>query len=155
MDTNQWASIAGAVVNVGFSVVVGWYLLTKALPQMQSDFVKALSEQRSELSGMEKDRRTEGKEALAAVLAHCERESVRHAALLKEQAVEHAEAIKDNRETMEEVRDALKDVRQSIHTFVVTSDIMKSGFAKVEALILSLREGRRDRQGPGAGKAPS
>lgn len=42
---NDWAAVATAFANIGFSAVVGWYLLTKAIPQMQDKFSKDLDKQ--------------------------------------------------------------------------------------------------------------
>lgn len=59
-----WASLVGSIVNIGFAAVVGWYLLTKAIPKMQEDF---RGEQKATREGSEKtvlDTRAEHREQI-------------------------------------------------------------------------------------------
>lgn len=42
-----WASLLGSAVNVGFAVAVGWYLLSKAIPEMQRKNDEAQKEART------------------------------------------------------------------------------------------------------------
>lgn len=107
-SVGDWTSIIGTVANIGFSALVGWYLLTKALPKMQDDFLRSLKDQREHFDTTETQRRSEHKDALHAVIQHCERESLRHADVLKVEMSLVTSAIKDQREVMEDVRDALR-----------------------------------------------
>jgi hypothetical protein len=54
-DMAGWPSLLASAVNVGFSIVVGLYLLTKALPKMQQDFRDELKEERTSHIGIIKD----------------------------------------------------------------------------------------------------
>ena len=38
MQTTEWVPLLTLAANIGFSVVVAWYLLSKALPSMQDRF---------------------------------------------------------------------------------------------------------------------
>lgn len=42
----EWLAPLASIANIGFSIVVGWYLITKGLPHMQERFGVALKEQR-------------------------------------------------------------------------------------------------------------
>src|SRR6185437_9690167 len=76
-DANTWAGLFGSMVNLGFAALVGWYLLTKAIPQMHSEFTRALSDQRASHEAREQRAQAQAKADMQAVLEHCERESQR------------------------------------------------------------------------------
>lgn len=42
--------IITAIVNIGFSAIVGWYLLTKAIPNMQQKFSEDMEKQRHDFT---------------------------------------------------------------------------------------------------------
>lgn len=46
--TNEWAPIITAIANLGFSIVIAWYLLSKAIPRIQESFSKDLESQRKD-----------------------------------------------------------------------------------------------------------
>ena len=48
----DYTSLLTGATNILFSCVVGWYLLTKAIPAMQEKFAAALKEQREDFSGL-------------------------------------------------------------------------------------------------------
>lgn len=43
-----WLPVLTAIANIGFSAVVGWYLLTKAIPDMQRKFSEDMDKQRKD-----------------------------------------------------------------------------------------------------------
>lgn len=45
MEAVAITGIVGAVANVGFAGVVGWYLLTRALPKMQDNYLQSIERQ--------------------------------------------------------------------------------------------------------------
>lgn len=45
---NMWAPVVGGGINAIFSIVVGWYLLTKSIPESQEKFNNAIAEQRKD-----------------------------------------------------------------------------------------------------------
>ncbi len=113
-DSSNWMALVGNLVNIGFSAVVGWYLLTKALPEMQKDFRAELQLQRIETSTREKGRIDADREALKMVIDHCEREAIRSAQLLKEEISNNSKVIEDTRNVLEEVRDALHEIKDVV-----------------------------------------
>ena len=66
-EVSGWAGLIGSVVNVGFAAAVGWYLLSKALPEMQQKNDEAQKEQRKDFRDGIKDQRDEFKATLAAM----------------------------------------------------------------------------------------
>lgn len=133
-EVSSWTNIIAAVANIGFSAVVAWFLLTKALPRIQDSFLEELRDARRHYDMVDEKRRNENKDALQVVVAHCEKESIRHVEAAREESTRHSEvvkvelglhtmALKDQREVLEEVRDALRDqkhvledVRQALRT---------------------------------------
>ena len=113
-DVTSWASVISIVVNVGFAGLVGWYLLTKAIPKMQQDFRDELKSQRGDFDQWAKDRRAEDRDQLKQVIDHCERELVRADQAMKQLSTENFKVIDDNRIVLEEVRDVLRDVRNTL-----------------------------------------
>jgi hypothetical protein len=82
---DQLPSMLSVIVNLGFAALVGWYLLTRALPRLQDEFRSDLKAKREEFSIATREARADFKEALlesragfrdalASVLNHCERE---------------------------------------------------------------------------------
>ena len=53
----DWLPYATGIANIGFSILVAWYLLSKAIPNMQDKFSETLKEQRADhISAMERER---------------------------------------------------------------------------------------------------
>jgi hypothetical protein len=113
-DLTGVASIVGAVVNVGFAGVVGWYLLTKAIPSMQKDFKEELNKERQHSENMDTRRRDEHKDALIVVTKHCETESARRDAAFEQYSGLVTAALNDNREVLEQVRDVLRWLKSNV-----------------------------------------
>lgn len=57
MQPNEWVPILTLATNIGFSVVVAWYLLSKALPAMQERFSADLRAQRDDYRAASKQER--------------------------------------------------------------------------------------------------
>lgn len=121
VDGAIWPGIS-TIVNIGFSGVVAWYLLTKALPKMQEAFLADIEkisqrydareeEGKKESERREGDRRSEAREAIKVVIEHCDKESMRHDDVLKVNLNLVTQAVSDQREVLEEVRDVLRDFR--------------------------------------------
>jgi hypothetical protein len=110
-DMSSWAGLAGSIVNLGFAGLVGWYLLTKALPKMQETFSNELAKQRLEAVNSENVRRQEARDALKQVIDHCEREMSRKDAAIAKELSEATKVMEDVRMVMEEVRDVNREVR--------------------------------------------
>ncbi len=120
-DPGNWGSLTAfgsLLVNAGFAGFVGWYLLTKALPAIVDKYTLALGEQQKGFASSLKDqqtafdlrdslRRSDAKDQLAMVLRHCESENHRRDDLSATQMEAFAKCLSDNREVMEEVREAL------------------------------------------------
>jgi hypothetical protein len=66
MQTADWLSILTSIGNIGFSVVVAWYLLSKAIPAMQTRFSSDLKAQQDIFSALLREQREDYKAALAA-----------------------------------------------------------------------------------------
>lgn len=133
----NWIGLLSSAVNVGFSVVVGIYLLTKAIPQMQADHSKALTAEReaflgelrqkradfigeikaikAEFLAEEKDRRADYKETVKSILDHCIRENSHRDEMVKNEMQAVVGALREQGEVMEEVRDVLRDIRATKH----------------------------------------
>jgi hypothetical protein len=73
-DVGTWAGLAGNLVNIGFAAIVGWYLLTRALPAMQQAAQEEQGRQRKDHLEEQGRLRQEFREALKAVTDHCDRE---------------------------------------------------------------------------------
>jgi hypothetical protein len=135
-DTSTWLSVVTSVANMGFAALVGWYLLTKAIPKMQEQYTQSQSQSRDQflvdikstrgefLTEIKEARtyadtreirgQTEAKAALQAVIQHCERESQRRDENLKIEMSLVSVSIKDQREVLEELRDALRDMKSAV-----------------------------------------
>jgi len=118
---SEWSSIISPIIQLGFSVVVCWYLLSKAIPKMQEDQDKARDIQRLDFINALKDVKTTfenreirahdvAKDALETVVKHCEKESILRSEVLKIELGQVVHAINDQRNVLEEVRDALQNV---------------------------------------------
>jgi hypothetical protein len=110
IDTNTAVPLVTLIINMGFSALVAWYLLTKAGPKMQKDFIDGLQAQRDRYDKLDSRRTIDAKEALEIVIKHCEKEAERHAQTTKEEAAEVTMTLKDLRYVLEEMRDQLKDM---------------------------------------------
>jgi len=130
-----WSSLVGTVVNIGFAGVVGWYLLTQALPQIQDkaaqyakeqkdSFLKEIAEKRTdfltELRAMreqfrleETARREEHRKALALVTEHCERESQRRDEMLRCELDALNSTLQGLSSAVEEMKEAIYHVRMN------------------------------------------
>lgn len=113
IDTATAVPLVSLMVNMGFSALVAWYLLTKAGPKMQKDFVDGLQAQRDRYDKLDSRRTIDAKEALDTVIKHCERETERLTLSAKEEAAEVTMTLKDLRYVLEELRDQLKDIYKS------------------------------------------
>lgn len=111
MEGAGWNSVIANVVNIGFSALVGWYLLTQAMPRMLKEFGEELRNQRKELSDLYNVLRADSKESLGVVVAHCEKEAARNSELLAREIGSMGDIIRDNQQTMEEVRSVMVQVR--------------------------------------------
>lgn len=130
---SQWNWIAGTVVNGGFIGVACWYLLTKALPDMQLRYTEALGKQqeRADANALAtrtafekrlddiakdskdelKERRVEYREALKSITDHCERESVRRDQTMQVELAALTKAVENQAMATEELREAVKELR--------------------------------------------
>ena len=106
-DVSNWTSLVGLIANAGFAAIVGWYLLTKAIPKMQKEFGDQLQAQRAAYAESDRERRADYKESLAIVVLHCERENSRRDEILTVELAQTGKAIDDLRETLEEFREQL------------------------------------------------
>lgn len=68
MQPNEWIPLLTLGANIGFSVVVAWYLLSRAIPQMQERFDRALSDQRLQFSTDMKSQREDHEKLMAAIV---------------------------------------------------------------------------------------
>lgn len=102
-----WTSVVSTLVNIGFSALVGWYLLTKALPKVQDDFLAALATQREHYDTIENRQRADTKDAMKAITEHCERESARHDELFKVEMRVLSTQMESQGEVMEQIRECL------------------------------------------------
>ncbi len=107
-EVAAWTGIIGTVANIGFSGLVGWYLLTKGIPKIQEEFSKALENQQAHFDKTEQQRRDENAKALQAVVQHCESESKRRDDIARYEMAIVNKSIVDVGEVMEEVRDELR-----------------------------------------------
>lgn len=85
-DVNTWAAVLSSVVQVGFSGLVGWYLLTKAIPKMQDQFLAEQKAARSDFDAF-------GKEARDAYLEHQSRQRQDHEAGMARQRADFRSAL--------------------------------------------------------------
>jgi hypothetical protein len=118
-----WFPLITAIINVGFAVVVGAYLLTKAIPKMQDDHSKAIAEQRNafikEISSIRKEsqedsrnQRIEFKESLKVIADHCERENERRDKVLQIELSSLTRAMEAQSIIMEDLRDHLRATKK-------------------------------------------
>lgn len=118
--TGTWVGLGGSVLNIGFAAVVGWYLLTKALPHMQEQYLASQREQREAFMAeinharrffdeREVRNQTEAKAALNAVIASHERESHRRDELLRTELATIHQALRQQMEAFEEFRERDRD----------------------------------------------
>ena len=121
-DVASYTSLAGIVVNVGFAGLVGWYLLTKALPNMQKenqdaisgqrkDFLAEMAQKRLDFLHDDKERRDSFRDAMNVLTQHCEKEMARRDDSFRVEMTLVTKAMNDMREVLEEVRDSLRDFR--------------------------------------------
>lgn len=132
----EWISLVSTTVNVGFSIVVGIYLLTKAIPKMQADHAKALAEQRVDYIADLKTKRTEFllelkerekigleslreirgdfKESIKTVVEHCEREGERRDKLMQVEIANMTRALEDQGKIIDEFRMMMQDFRRAM-----------------------------------------
>lgn len=123
-ETN-WGAFVGLVVNAGFAGLVGWYLLTKALPKLQESFLSSLAAERKDFLAEVKEvrdlakgddaiRRADHKATLDAVLAHCEREAARQTEVVKNSVAEVAKVTEATRHRLQEVIDSQRELRERL-----------------------------------------
>lgn len=91
MQGNDWTGIAALITNVGFSVVVAWYLLSKAIPGIQDKFSADLKSQREDYH------------------RSLERERVAYTDMLKIATVEEREMLRRNTEKTDRILSLLED----------------------------------------------
>lgn len=117
-DVGSLTSIGALMANVGFSAVVAWYLLTRALPKMQDQFTASNEKLQVQFTASieklqekhernDEARRADGKAGLSAVLEHCERESTRRDEKYELEMGQTRKQLTDFGEILEEVRDGL------------------------------------------------
>src|SRR5258706_6546118 len=81
-----WSALIGSLVQLGFSAIVGWYLLTKAIPKMQDQF---LAEQKAA-----REKHEEGQKEARATYADSQRlQRLDYQSGLKEQREEFRQAL--------------------------------------------------------------
>lgn len=56
--------IITAIINIGFSAIVGWYLLTKGIPNTQQKFSEDMKNQRTDFTEAMKEQRSDFSSAL-------------------------------------------------------------------------------------------
>lgn len=134
MDASA-TGVVGAVINVGFSALVGWYLLTKALPRIheehtqaqntaRGDFLASMREHRDafhieikairEHADIREQRHTgETKATLAQILAHCERELARRDEAMRAEMGVINNTLRNLLEAIEEWRDERRADRKT------------------------------------------
>jgi hypothetical protein len=108
MGEPNWVNLVGNLSNIGFAVLVGWYLLTRAIPKMQEDFRAEMRLNRDDAAAVIRDNRAENKESLRTVLEHCEKESQRVTAEIATDLGLVQKGLADNVEVLESVRDNLQ-----------------------------------------------
>ncbi len=75
--TSEWVPLITAVANIGFSVVVAWYLLAKAIPALQDKFSNDLTSQRADFqSAIDREREALGK--VVTIVTDARFELLRH-----------------------------------------------------------------------------
>ncbi len=79
-----------------------------SLKEQRDDMEVRYSEKRAEYLADSKDQRVQYKDALAIVVAHCERESTRSTDVLKIEVSQLTRAVDDVCKTLDEVRDAMR-----------------------------------------------
>lgn len=110
VDVNSWTVVISTVVNVGFAGAVGWYLLTRALPKMQADYLASMKEAGDAMDKREDRLRADNRESLKAVVDHCDREMQRRDDAMEKNMNVFTAGMNDVREVLEEVRDALRGI---------------------------------------------
>lgn len=110
-----WPGLS-TLINLGFSGVVAWYLLTKALPKIQDAYLAEIKEMRTHSDTREEKAATEHKKALDVVLEHCEKENVRHDEAKKVEMAIMTKAMEDNGLVMEQTRTVLSSVVSALAT---------------------------------------
>ena len=73
----EWVPLITAVANIGFSVVVAWYLLAKAIPALQEKFSTDLMAQRTDFQAAI-DREREALGRIVAIVTDARFELMRH-----------------------------------------------------------------------------
>lgn len=106
-----WVPVVTGVANMGFAALVGWYLLTKAIPAMQDTYRVEMRDARTHWDAESEKRRLDGRETLAMVMRHCESEMGRRDEAMKVEMGLNRMAMKDVSEVLEEVRDMLREVK--------------------------------------------
>lgn len=118
----DWSNALPSAANIVFSAVVAWYLLTKAIPKQQEEssksaekqqqsFKEALKDLQASFDRRDGERKSDHKEALTAVLSHCEREVALRDQRQKTESEMVNRTITNNIEVLEEVRDALRELK--------------------------------------------
>lgn len=103
-DVSGWASVGALMLNIGFSGVVAWYLLTKAMPKMQDQFIAAIDKQQDKFDRVLSEQRSSDEKSIQAVIAHCDKESSRRDELFRIEINNLTKSVEDLGKLLDQVR---------------------------------------------------
>lgn len=98
------SALITSIVNVGFAAVAAWFLLTRALPKIHEIFLAEIGAQRKAYSDEVKEIRREAREALAVVVAHCEKEIAKMDQILHSDLSDLTKCVTDIGNTVDEIK---------------------------------------------------
>ena len=107
-EVTGWAGLIGSVVNVGFAVAVGWYLLSKALPEMQKKNDEMQKDTRIAYQANLKDQREEFKSSLILLESSSNRREDKATVEFKvmmDMVLKHCQQENDRRDEHASLRD--------------------------------------------------
>lgn len=107
-DLSTWGALIGSV---GFPTVIGFYLVYKGIPEIISKFITEQKETRAHYDEKSEKRTIENSAALAVVIGHCEKESMRHDDRARSDMALVSKSMEAHGEVLEEVRDELRSLR--------------------------------------------
>ncbi len=113
VPTNEWLPILTAIANIGFSVVVAWYLLARAIPEMQLRFSGDLLANRESAEKVMAEQRDdfhktlmEQREAFNTTLVR-ERESTKEMLIMIQKS--ETEIMRRNAEKLDKILNLIED----------------------------------------------